>query len=549
MASTDSHSVDAPPPGTWILFADHFPRTLTPEYTHLYISTFGPAQAATYERYGIPFRGLATAILDGHLYLGPVPLVGGPGAVAPPKPLLWLATRLHPAFRRRRATARAVLRDRPWRDEVHIWRSELRPLWTQANLALQANDPALLDDEGLARHLRQCRANAEEGYRTHFALHGPDLLATGLLLARGADWGLAPHEVLSALVGDSPASTGADPDLDLVRARVVERDRAPASLDEVRALGPDVDAALDRFLLHHGWRLITSYDIDGRCLVELPELVLTLATSPLPVPAPPPSIEALRDRVPPGDHAELEDLLDDARFTYGLRDDNGGITGAWTVGLLRRAMLEAGRRLEARHRLAEAAHAVELDLDELLALLLTSRGPSADEIAQRATARAGTSRQRPPSRLGSPVPGPEVIATFPEPLQLMVRSQLALADGSYHGGTEPLAGLGIGTGSVTARACVAHDADDALARLQPGEVLVTPSTNPAFSYALSIAGGLVVEEGGYLSHAAITARELGLPAVIGAAGAVAAIPHGSLVTVDPDIGLVRRLDTTAIPRA
>ena len=78
-------------------------------------------------------------------------------------------------------------------------------------------------------------------------------------------------------------------------------------------------------------------------------------------------------------------------------------------------------------------------------------------------------------------------------------------------------------------------------------MLVTASTTPAFNAALSIAGGLVVEQGGYLSHAAVTARELGLPAVIGAAGAVAAIPHGGLVSVDPDIGLVRRLDTTAVP--
>ena len=164
----------------------------------------------------------------------------------------------------------AVLRNRPWRDEVHVWRSELRPLWTKANLALQAVDPTVLDDQELARHLRQCRANAEEGYRTHFALHGPDLLATGLLLAHGADWGLPPDELLAALAGESPVSSGADPDLDFVRTRVAEDSRPHTSLDEVRVLGPEVAAALDRFLLHHGWRLITSYDLDGRCLIELP---------------------------------------------------------------------------------------------------------------------------------------------------------------------------------------------------------------------------------------------------------------------------------------
>ena len=66
-----TYTVDAPPPGTWIRFSDHFPHTLTPEYTRLYRTTFEPAQAAVYERYGVPFAGLATVIIDGHLYLGP----------------------------------------------------------------------------------------------------------------------------------------------------------------------------------------------------------------------------------------------------------------------------------------------------------------------------------------------------------------------------------------------------------------------------------------------------------------------------------------------
>ena len=59
--------------------------------------------------------------------------------------------------------------------------------------------------------------------------------------------------------------------------------------------------------------------------------------------------------------------------------------------------------------------------------------------------------------------------------------------------------------------------------------------------ALSIAGAVVVEEGGLLSHAAVIARELGLPAIIGAAGAMDAIPDGAVVEVDPVAGRVRVL--------
>jgi pyruvate,water dikinase len=545
-----TYTVDAPPPGTWLRFADHFPHALTPEYTRLYRATFEPAQAAVFERYGVPFAGLATAIIDGHLYLSPKSLIGRSGARLPPRPVLWLATRLHPEMRRRRARARAVLRDRVWRDEVHVWRRELRALWVGANLALQAIDPMSLDDGALAHHVRQCQANAEEGYRAHFLLHGPDFFATGLLLASGTDWGLDVRELLSLLVGSSPASTGADEDLDFVRDRVVEHFGGPEtlrSLDDVRAVGPDVAAALDRFLLHHGWRLITSYDLDGRCLHELPELLLTLVTTPRPAPAADVDVEPLRQRVPADHRVELDRLLDDARFTYGLRDENGGITSAWTVGLLRRSMLEVGRRLAERGRLETAADAVELDVDELLGLLAGGVGPAPANVAARAAARASASGEPMPARFGPDLPGREVSAMFPAPLDLIVRSQVAIVEGISHPTDEVLSGLGIGDRAVTSRACVAHDAAGALARMRAGDVLVARSTTPAFNAALSVAGGLVVEEGGYLSHAAVTARELGLPAVIGATGALSALPDGELVCLEPDLGIVRRLNRAQVP--
>jgi pyruvate,water dikinase len=56
-----------------------------------------------------------------------------------------------------------------------------------------------------------------------------------------------------------------------------------------------------------------------------------------------------------------------------------------------------------------------------------------------------------------------------------------------------------------------------------------------------VIGALVVEEGGPLCHAAIVAREFGLPAVIGAQAATTRIPHGAQVEVDPRTGTVRVL--------
>src|SRR6185312_2212409 len=70
-----------------------------------------------------------------------------------------------------------------------------------------------------------------------------------------------------------------------------------------------------------------------------------------------------------------------------------------------------------------------------------------------------------------------------------------------------------------------------LAAFQPGEVLVADSTDPDWEPVMKIAAAIVTECGGRTSHAAIVARELGLPAVVGAVGALEAVTGGAPVTV------------------
>jgi pyruvate,water dikinase len=110
-------------------------------------------------------------------------------------------------------------------------------------------------------------------------------------------------------------------------------------------------------------------------------------------------------------------------------------------------------------------------------------------------------------------------------------------------------GLGVGTSSYTGRARVARTPDEALGLLQPGDVLVVPFTTPAYNAVLAIAGGLVTEEGGALSHAAVLARELALPAVIGVAHALTTFRDGDEVELDPCAGTVRILTSDDQPQA
>ena len=78
------------------------------------------------------------------------------------------------------------------------------------------------------------------------------------------------------------------------------------------------------------------------------------------------------------------------------------------------------------------------------------------------------------------------------------------------------------------------------ARLEPGEVLVAPSTDPGWTPLFLTAGALVMEMGGMMSHGAVVAREYGIPAVVGVPDATGRIATGERVTVDGSAGTVAK---------
>ena len=102
-----------------------------------------------------------------------------------------------------------------------------------------------------------------------------------------------------------------------------------------------------------------------------------------------------------------------------------------------------------------------------------------------------------------------------------------------------LRGIGVGSAAVQGRAIVAGDAVDASQRLEPGDILVTSVTDSAFNVLLTQVAGLVTEHGGGMSHAALMARELGVPALIGVPNARSQVPDGAVVELDPANGLLR----------
>jgi pyruvate,water dikinase len=103
--------------------------------------------------------------------------------------------------------------------------------------------------------------------------------------------------------------------------------------------------------------------------------------------------------------------------------------------------------------------------------------------------------------------------------------------------------VGLGSSPGRARGRVRHVPDPACGvSLQPGEVLVAPYTDPAWTPLFVPAAAVVVEIGSLLSHASIVAREMGIPSVVALRGASSQLRDGELVEVDGTRGTVRRLE-------
>ena len=256
--------------------------------------------------------------------------------------------------------------------------------------------------------------------------------------------------------------------------------------------------------------------------------------------------DALRAKVPAAHHAEFDALLDEARFIHRLRDERGLFNDVWALGLARRAVLEAGRRLQMRGTLPDATLAVNANHDELVALLGGAAEPTVDELRRRQTWRDTKTIADAPPFLGPEPSGPPPVEWLPEKgranaraVNTIIREIFALPAPK----TSPrsVSGLPVHPGIYEGPARLIGGPED-FNRLQQGDVLVARNTGPAFNIVLPLLGAIVTDRGGQLSHAAIVAREYGIPAVVGTHAATTTFADGMRVRVNGDIGLVEAVE-------
>jgi len=320
----------------------------------------------------------------------------------------------------------------------------------------------------------------------------------------------------------------ADPAL---RALIVDASAAEA----LAALSGDsfagFRARLEAFLREFGRRETASpLLVSAPTLAESPEVVLGMLRPLVAHPGPGArpvsrSAEALRKllehpclRHRPRWQGRVREWVRAAQEAVAFREDTHFYFAA-VLPPLRRSILEIGGRLRAAGLLDEGADVFHLrweevrDIEDPRALPPNRKAALRARVRQRAAKRAELS--------GVPMIDPARV--FPRP----------------PAGDAIATGAPAGAGTATGVARIIRGAED-FDRLGNGEILVCPYTNPAWTPLFQRAAAVVVDTGAAASHAAIVAREYGIPAVMGTGTGTSAIADGEAITVDGTRGRVTR---------
>jgi pyruvate,water dikinase len=492
----------------------------------------------TARRYGLLIRQLDERFVNGYAYIN-VPLVG------------------EEELPERFANAARVFEQKLWREDLRHWEEKAKPAAIRAHLALQRIDPRTLEGDALLEHLAACRSHLQRMTEQHFRFTAPAIVPLGDFLVQGGELsGASPDELLLLTRGSARVSAGALDGLEQLATAIREDDEAVAILGSgepaaevlaaLRGWPGLVGAAVRSYLEMTQCRLLDGFDIGCPCAFEMPDVVIGAIRAVEQAKERDVDAEAdtaaVRDRVPADERERFDGLLAEARLTYRLRDERSVYSDVWAFGLMRRAILAVGERLAAEERVEDPSDLLDAQFSEIVSLLREGQGPSAAELSERARSRSAHNSVDTPRWLGDEPAPPPPLAGLPEPAARAMQAagtcvQLLFTDAEAKSERAVVRGLPASHGVYegTAR-LISHPGE--LGRLVQGDVLVTPSTSEAFNLVLPLVGAIVTDNGGLLSHAAIVAREFGIPGVVGTRQATHLIADGARVRVDGHAGEV-----------
>ena len=371
--------------------------------------------------------------------------------------------------------------------------------------------------------------------------------STGLLKSAisrwlGDDYTVRMHTLLS--VEESVESERAVISLRDLTASVRERPDlveacnvlSPTNLLHRMQSDPEIGPRLDRHVKRYGDRWHGELKLETVTPRENPEVLMELLSNH--VSAPPDIL------VKTGDsslHRAIGELPVAKRYAIGLltwisrrliaNRENTRFERTRVFGMVRRVFRTIGRKLAARGHLAAADDVFYLTKNEIFAFIEgTGVDPNpAATIRARRKAFAEWRLQSMPGRFQSK--------------GLLAEVQPPGETGRVPATGHTLSGIGASPGIVRARIKVIRSPDEL--RNIRGCIIAAESTDPGWSFIFPLIGGILVERGSMLSHAAIVAREMNIPAIVAIDGLLARLQDNILVEIDGTSGTVTVLENEA----
>ena len=342
---------------------------------------------------------------------------------------------------------------------------------------------------------------------------------------------------LSRVVRDSPT-------LHLLFDETHPRDLAEklSKTDEGRAFL----AQLNEYLYDFGWRSDAVYDIADVPWRENPSIPLGNIARYINMPdEDDPMIQyerAVKHREDltakilvklagdPEQLAKFDDLFDAARFAVPLTEDHAFYIDQMGVVLLRTFCLAVGDALARDGVIDDRNDVFFLFKDEVRDALANGGDQRATVIVRKASVEAAA-QASPPGAVGTPPPPPS--GDFVDPFMDAIVTRLLGIKPPAEGKVDPavIDGVAGSPGIYRGVARVVRSLDEA-GDLEDGEIMVCEMTLPPWVPMFSIAGAVVSDVGGVMSHCAIVAREFNIPAVVGTVDGTTRIKTGQVITVD-----------------
>jgi len=342
----------------------------------------------------------------------------------------------------------------------------------------------------------------------------------------------AAHDLwrLAALAHEDPGTETAlleDGTWESIQPRLAATDHGRRVLD-----------AWDRFMTTHGQHCHSELEFFSPRWSEMPDYVLGLVrgylrsldrADPLEKHR---QLAAERERLTEQCRRRLRNPLKRWIFNWSLRAtqkltrdrENWKNEAVRLFAGFRRIFLELGERLRRQGILAEREDIFFLEIAEIEAVVQGRAGFDVKQrIAQRRAEYEWNTAQTPP---------PVVVGRYDPQKHSASRIDTSV---------KVLRGIAVSPGAATGKARVITQPNNGQ-HVEPGEILVAPVTNPAWTPYFLPAAGAVMDMGGILSHGAIIAREYGLPAVVNVGPASRIIRTGQTLHVDGDQGTVTILD-------